>query len=242
MTGPHLIITAICLTGALTSLWLLRQASGHRSLVTSAPMAAPVDETAPLPVSASRPLAVTTTSVTDPVLVVRQACLAMEDVARRREIDLLRPFNVSVPRLDVPRGPLIALLKSVLQNALEATPRRGAVICSIKMTPNHVHFIVSDSSGCAEDGAALLAEPRWRKESLHPSALVAEALGGRLLHTDYPGEGVVIDLAFRRHDKQASLENKSFGAWHNLAGNDHGACNGDHPSARAEALSDRVSL
>lgn len=222
MTGPHLIIMAICLTAALTSLWFLRQGAGHRHPMALTAMTAAVEDAA-VGQDCTVPQTRETSTVTDPVLVVRQACLAMEDVARRREIDLLRPFNVSVPPLDVPRGPLVSLLKSVLQNALEVTPRKGAVICSIKMTPNYVHFIVSDSSGCAEDGAALLAEPRWRKESLHPSALVTEALGGRLVHTDHPGEGVVIDMAFRRLDKQAPQEPKSFAAWQAEAGNDHTA-------------------
>lgn len=40
--------------------------------------------------------------------------------------------------------------------------------------------------------------------------MVAEALGGRLVHTDHPGEGVVIDLAFRRLDATAPSESGSY--------------------------------
>lgn len=221
MTGPHLLIVAICLTGALTSLWLLRQNPRHRPSAVLAAMAACVEESVSAQIETFAPTVRKTATVTDPVLVVRQACLAMEEVARRREIDLLRPFNVSVPLLEVPQGPLVSLLKSVLQNALEATPRKGAVICSIKMTSTHVHFVVSDSSGCAEDGAALLAEPRWRREGLSPSSLVAEALGGHMSHTDHPGEGVVIDLAFRRHDASSLHRPDTLAPWRANVGNDH---------------------
>jgi len=222
MTGPHLIIMAIGLTGALTSVWLLRQNSGHRPSVARS-TATSSEQMACAPVETFSASTHKAASLTDPVLVVRQACLAMEDVARRRQIDLLRPFNISASPLDVPSGPLVSLLKSVIQNALEATPRKGAVICSIKMTSGHVHFVVSDSSGCAEDGAALLAEPRWRRESLDPSSLVAGALGGHMTYTDHPGEGVVIDLSFARRDTRRGHAPDHLAPWSANVGNDHSA-------------------
>lgn len=209
MTGPHLIILAICLSSALLSLRLMRQRSDDRVIQGAVTLSLPGHEPVFAAPHSPRPVVRSEDPVTDPVQAVRQACLAMEEEARRREVDLLRPYSVSVPAVAVPRGPLVALLKSVLQNALDATPRRGAVICMIKMTAHHVHFVISDSSGCAEDGAALLADTHWRNESLSPSKMVSEAMGGRLLHTDHPGEGVVIDIAFERLDVKKPMKPKA---------------------------------
>ncbi len=236
MTGPHLIITAICLTSALLGLWLMRQRTDDRAAMAAVSLNRSADE-APKPTGVRcHPAGRGGEQVTDPVQAVRQACLAMEDEARRNEIDLLRPFSVSVPPIAVQRGPLVALLKSVLQNAMDATPRRGAVICMIKMTANHVHFVISDSSGCAEDGAALLSDARWRTESLSPSKMVAEAMRGRLVHTDHPGEGVVVDIAFERLDVKNTSEPKSFTSWSSKVGNDFAIDKGTAPTSRGHIM------
>lgn len=232
MTGPHLIIMAICLTSGLLGLWFTRHRSDDHTAFAAVSQNSTIDEVAHNAGEVCRPVRRGDDLLTDPVQAVRQACLAMEDEARRREIDLLRPFSVSVPPIAIPRGPLVALLKSVLQNAMDATPRRGAVICMIKMTAHHVHFVVSDSSGCAEDGAALLSDTRWRTESLASVKMVTEALRGRLLHTDHPGEGVVIDLAFERMDVKNPNEPKSFITWSSAPGNDHALEKGPASASR----------
>ena len=236
MTGPHLIITAICLTSALLGLWLMRQKSDDRSAMAVVSLNRPADEVPRASGVRCHPAGRGDEQITDPVQAVRQACLAMEDEARRSQIDLLRPFSVSVPPIAVQRGPLVALLKSVLQNAIDATPRRGAVICMIKMTTSHVHFVISDSSGCAEDGAALLSDSRWRAESLSPSKMVAEAMCGRLVHTDHPGDGVVVDIAFERLDAKNINEPKSFTSWSSKAGNDFSADKGSTPTSRGRLM------
>lgn len=157
----------------------------------------------------------------DPVLMIRQACLAMETVAQRRGVDLLRPFHISVPPLTAERGPLLSLLKAMLQNALESTPKSGAVICSLKLMPLTVHFVVSDSSGYAEDGAVLLSDNGWRAETIRSYQLVAEALGGHLSYVEHPGEGVVMDLAFERQDVEGFTAQDQIALWSEMVGNDH---------------------
>lgn len=157
----------------------------------------------------------------DSVLMIRQACLAMESVAQRRGVDLLRPFHISVPPLMVERGPLLSLLKAMLQNSLEATPKGGAVICSVRLMPLAIHFVVSDSSGYAEDGAVMLSDNGWRAETIRSYKLVAEALGGRLTLVEHPGEGVVMDLAFDRADIDAVTPQEHLALWSQIAGNDH---------------------
>lgn len=236
MTGPHLLILAVLILSLNTGLWLVWRRMGH-ARISNSPTAIqdPVVDVAEREGVVCHAIGTHTTNTIDPVLAVRQACLAMEDVARRHQVDLLRPYHVAVPPLRVERGPLVSLLKSVLQNSLEATAKGGAVICAIKLTPDFIHFVVSDSSGCAEDGAVLLADKNWRREGLMPAMLVAEALGGRLLHTDHPGEGAVIELAFARSDLENPSQERAEDGLRVVAGNDHV----ERPRAKRETFADR---
>lgn len=131
----------------------------------------------------------------DPILVIRQACLAMETSAQRRRIDLLRPYHLSVPPLQAERGPLLALLKAMIADALKATPNGGAVICSLRLLEDSLHFIVSDSSHDREDDD----DPggQGRLPNLEVLRGLARGLGAELSLTEFPLEGAVLDLSFR---------------------------------------------
>ena len=131
----------------------------------------------------------------DPILVIRQACLAMETSAQRRRIDLLRPYHLSVPPLKAERGPLLALLKAMIADALKATPNGGAVICSLRLLEDSLHFIVSDSSHDREDDEDATGQGRLR--NLEALRGLARGLGAELTLTDFPLEGAVLDLSFR---------------------------------------------